>query len=148
MIAVDTNILVYAHDARDVRKQTIAAKLIEGLTEGVLLWQVACEFLAASRKLAPQGHSLADAKAALRDLQDAWIETSPAWSALDVAVELISSNSLSFWDGLLAAACEQAGVTLLYSEDLGGQPSLLGVEFINPFVEPLRRSGLRTQLPS
>jgi hypothetical protein len=40
MNAVDTNILVYANDPRDPRKQTIAGTLMEDLDDGVLLWQV------------------------------------------------------------------------------------------------------------
>ena len=37
MNAVDTNVLVYAHDERDVEKQVIAVSLIESLTDAVLL---------------------------------------------------------------------------------------------------------------
>jgi len=55
MIAVDTNVLIYACDQSDPRRQTIALDLIAASTDGVLLWQVACEFLAASRKLSKQG---------------------------------------------------------------------------------------------
>ena len=51
MNAVDTNVLIYAKDRRDPRKQAIAEALIRDLRDGMLLWQVACEFLAASRKL-------------------------------------------------------------------------------------------------
>ncbi|MEA2337506.1 MAG: hypothetical protein QOE82_1513 [Thermoanaerobaculia bacterium] len=51
MIAVDTNVLIYACDQSEPRRQTIALDLIAASTQGVLLWQVACEFLAASRKL-------------------------------------------------------------------------------------------------
>ena len=55
MIAVDTNILIYACDQADPRRQTIALDLITNSSDGVLLWQVACEFLSASRKLTKQG---------------------------------------------------------------------------------------------
>jgi len=48
MIAVDTNVLIYACDQSEPRRQTIALDLIAASTDGVLLWQVACEFLAAS----------------------------------------------------------------------------------------------------
>lgn len=48
MKAVDTNILIYINDARDPIKQSIAASLVASLTDGVLIWQVACEYLAAS----------------------------------------------------------------------------------------------------
>jgi predicted nucleic acid-binding protein len=55
MIAIDTNVLIYACDQSDERRQQIALDLIAAATDGVLLWQVACEFVAASRKLAKNG---------------------------------------------------------------------------------------------
>lgn len=38
MIALDTNILLYACDARDPKKQEAALRLIESTEDGVLLW--------------------------------------------------------------------------------------------------------------
>ena len=65
MTAVDTNILFYAHDPRDIRKRDIAVELIASLHDtGVLLWQVGCEYLAVSRKLETFGYSRAQATAA------------------------------------------------------------------------------------
>jgi len=55
MNAVDTNVLIYACDKREPIFQKRALELVNSLTEAVLLWQVACEFIAASRKLADQG---------------------------------------------------------------------------------------------
>jgi len=55
MNAIDTNVLVYACDKTDPFKQGKAIRLIGELTDAVLLWQVACEFVAASRKLSDQG---------------------------------------------------------------------------------------------
>ncbi len=69
MNAVDTNILIYVNDSRDPSKQAIAASLIAGFTDGVLIWQVACEYLAASRKLEPLGYDRAQAYQYIRDLQ-------------------------------------------------------------------------------
>lgn len=37
MRAVDTNVLIYAHDPRDAGKQDRAVSLIRSLTDGVLL---------------------------------------------------------------------------------------------------------------
>ena len=51
MNAVDTNVLIYSRDPRDPRKQEVANNLLASLTDVVLLWQVACEHLAASLKL-------------------------------------------------------------------------------------------------
>ena len=61
MIAVDTNVLIYACDQADPRRQQIALDLITNTSDGVLLWQVACEFLSASRKLSKQGFTPAHA---------------------------------------------------------------------------------------
>jgi predicted nucleic acid-binding protein len=68
MNAVDTNVLLYVHDPRDVTKQASAANLLQSLADGVLLWQVACEYLAASRKLVPFGYNLPQAYEDVRDL--------------------------------------------------------------------------------
>lgn len=61
MNAVDTNILLYVHDSTDPVKQAKAATLVAALTPAVLFWQVACEYVAASRKLAPLGFRQEDA---------------------------------------------------------------------------------------
>lgn len=50
MIALDTNILVYVYDHRLPAKQEQAMRLVAETSGGVLLWQVAVEFLSASRK--------------------------------------------------------------------------------------------------
>ncbi|HUE87257.1 MAG TPA: hypothetical protein VMO26_14370 [Vicinamibacterales bacterium] len=39
----------------------------------------------------------------------------------------------SFWDALILAACVEAGVEILYSEDLPGFDDLDGLRVINPF---------------
>ena len=67
MTAADTNILIYACDKSDPRRQQIALDLIATATDGVLLWQVACEFVAASRKLNDQGFTPTDAWDRLTD---------------------------------------------------------------------------------
>jgi predicted nucleic acid-binding protein len=61
MIALDTNVLIYACDKADPRRQQIALDLISNTLDAVILWQVACEFIAASRKLDQQGFNAADA---------------------------------------------------------------------------------------
>ena len=72
MIAVDTNVLIYAHDPRDGRKQSVALSILNSLTDDALLWQVACEFVASSRKLEPFGLPQTQARQEIRTLQRAW----------------------------------------------------------------------------
>jgi predicted nucleic acid-binding protein len=135
MNAVDTNILIYAHDPRDPQKQTKAVQLIASLTEGVLLWQVACEYVAASRKLAAYGLNPEKAFATIQSLQSVWKPISPAWAVLNKAEELLITHHLSFWDALIIAACIDSGVTQFYSEDMDSSSSArTGISIINPFI--------------
>ena len=58
MIALDTNVLIYACDKADPARQATALELISNAMDGVIPWQVACEFIAASRKLERQGFTV------------------------------------------------------------------------------------------
>lgn len=134
MNAVDTNVLIYAHDRRDPRKQALAVSLIQSQADGALLWQVACEYLSASRKLEAQGYSLEQAWQDIRDLRSVWATILPTWRVLDRAENLMASFSLSFWDALVLAACLEGGVDRLYTEDFDAYPRVDGLEVINPFA--------------
>mgnify|MGYP006445414527 CR=1 FL=1 len=133
MNAVDTNILIYVNDPRDLAKQRVAISLVSSLTEGVLLWQVACEYLAASRKLEPMGYDRAQAYQYIRDLQQVWYTALPTWTVIDRAEHLMSRFSLSYWDGMIIAACLEANVKKLYTEDFG-YSNIDSLEIVNPFL--------------
>jgi predicted nucleic acid-binding protein len=135
MNALDTNSWIYRHDTRDSVKQDVARRLIEEARPWVLPWQVGCEFLAAARKLEPQGLSKDDAWAALVDMQiiasaillpepQLWVD----------ARTLQERFLLSFWDALLVAACIRGGVRTLYTEDIGGPRTIEGLFLVNPFT--------------
>ena len=133
MNAVDTNILVYVHDNRDVTKQRVAAQLVETLEDGVLLWQVACEYLNVSRRMEVTGHGLPQAFRRIQYLRRMWYFIEPQEPVIDLAMELLDRYSLSFWDSLIAAACLNAGVERLYTEDFDAYPRIGDLEIVNPF---------------
>lgn len=132
MNAVDTNILIYINDPRNPDKQKIAASLVSNLTDGVLIWQVACEYLAASRKLEPLGYDRWQAYQYIRDLQQVWHTALPTWMAIDRAENLMNRYNLSHWDSMIVAACLEASVQTLYTEDFG-YSSIDGLDIVNPF---------------
>jgi predicted nucleic acid-binding protein len=96
MNAVDTNVLIYVHDPRDPGKQATAEALVASLIDGVLLWQVACEFIAASRKLGSYGFSREEAWLEIHRLQQIWTTKLPSWVVIQKAEDLQTSYSLSF----------------------------------------------------
>jgi predicted nucleic acid-binding protein len=135
MNAVDTNVLIYAHDPRDQKKQNQATALISSLSDGVLLWQVACEYVSASRKLAAFGLNPQRAFADLTRLQSVWIPSLPTWEVLDKAEAFMATGNLSYWDAMILAACAEADVRTLYSEDFDASMTpLTGIRVVNPFV--------------
>lgn len=136
MTAVDTNILIYAWDPGDPAKYSIANNLVNSIVDGVLVWQVAVEFLSASRKLASIGFDLSAAFAELRDMRTIWSTSMPSMNVLNRAEDLINRFSLSTWDALVIAASLEAGATRLYSEDFDAYTNIDGMEIVNPFATP------------
>jgi predicted nucleic acid-binding protein len=102
------------------------------MPDGGLLWQVACEFIAASRKLTDMGYTQAQAWGELEQLRRLWQVILPSEDVLLRAERLTASHNLSFWDSLLA--CIEGGITRLYTEDFDASLSkAIGIEIINPF---------------
>ncbi|WP_072620413.1 PIN domain-containing protein [Spirulina major] len=132
MNAVDTNILIYVHDPRDLAKQAIAASLVSSLTDGALIWQVACEYLAASRKLESLGYDRKKSYQYIRDLQQVWYTILPNWAVIDRAENLMSRFSLSHWDAMIIAACLDAKIETIYTEDFG-YSTIENLNIVNPF---------------
>jgi predicted nucleic acid-binding protein len=133
MIAVDTNVLIYACDRADPRRQQIALDLVSSVENGVLLWQVACEFISASRKLSKQGFTSTHAWNRLAEFRALLPLVLPSEAILGRAKELHLVRGAAFWDALILAACVDAGVETLYSEDLPGFDDFEGVRVVNPF---------------
>jgi predicted nucleic acid-binding protein len=133
MVALDTNILIYACDKADPSRQQVALDLVSNARDGILLWQVACEFVAASRKLKHQGFTTADAWNRVADYQAIFPLILPNARALERARVLHADNGWSFWDAMIVASCVECGVSRLYSEDLPGRAPPSPLEIVNPF---------------
>jgi predicted nucleic acid-binding protein len=134
MIALDTNVLIYCCDKRDPRRQQLALDLVAGTTDGVLLWQVACEFIAASRKLGAQGFTEAQAWQRLAEFLALFPLILPTAAVFERARALHLHQRWAFWDALLVGACLDSGVTRLYSEDLPGRTNVDSLEIASPFA--------------
>ncbi len=133
MIALDTNILIYACDRADSKRQQRAISLVSTATDAVLLWQVACEFVAASRKLDAQGFTPKDAWARLSEYLALFPLVLPTPIIFERARYMHTMDQWSFWDAMIVAACFECGVTTLYSEDLPGRIPTCALEIVNPF---------------
>ena len=134
MTAHDTNVLIYACDYSDPVRQQKALNLIESSTDGVLLWQVACEFVAASRKLKTQGFGTDQAWNRLAEFLDLFPLVLPTAATLSRAEALTRKHGVAFWDAMILGACLEAGVDTLYSEDVPGLTTIGSLRVSNPFI--------------
>ena len=133
MNAADSNVLVYACDRADARRREIALGVLEHIAE-VLIWQVACEFIAAARKLTVQGFTASLAWSYLDDLLKMTPIVLPTRAVLETARRMHVEQQWAFWDAMIVSACLEAGVTRLDSEDLPGRAPPSGLEIVNPFA--------------
>jgi predicted nucleic acid-binding protein len=135
MNAVDTNVLAYAVDADGKDKRVKALELLQTLkpTETVIPWQVACELGSVLTKFTLDGRSTGDPADVLAALTDRFTVVLPNEGLVARGLRLARQHQVSYWDALLLAACVDAGVTRIYSEDMQGKPVIEGVSITNPF---------------
>jgi predicted nucleic acid-binding protein len=135
---IDTNVIVYANDRRDPRKQDIALNVISTAMRqrsGVISVQVLQEYAnTALAKLRQQSATVLRQLALLESLSI----VSPDAKMVRRSAELQALFQISFWDASILAAAETAGCRRVLSEDLtdGGINGSLRV--CNPFAESSR----------
>lgn len=139
MNAVDTNILVYVIDQDEPVKRAKAVGLLDNLVqedvETVLLWQVATEFVSCLRRWEREERiGRQETLGNLERLHSIFRCVLPTQAVLWKSLDLSSRYSLSHWDSMLAAACIEAGVHTLYSEDLASGTQYDSVTVVNPFA--------------
>lgn len=144
LVFVDTNILAYARDPRDPRKQAIAMdwlRLLANQRTGRLSWQVLIEFYAVAthpRKLAMVETA---AQADILALE-AWNPVRPDAELLQRAWGVQSRYGFSWWDAMVVAAALHAGCSTLLSEDLQHEQRVEGtLTIIDPFAANAPRPG-------
>ena len=133
-IFVDTNVLIYALDKADLRKQQAARVWRAELWKsgcGRISYQVLQEFYVKVTQKWPGARK--QARAEVRDLL--------AWQPIPVDAALLEHGwriqdryRLSYLDALVVAAARAASCRYLLTEDLQADQDLDGVVVVNPFL--------------
>jgi predicted nucleic acid-binding protein len=136
---VDTNILVYRFDQRDLAKRQTAENLLrEGIrTDSIRIpHQAVVEFVAACTRSLPGGPLLqpADARREAEELLSIFTVLYPNESVVRTALRGAAAYQLSWFDAHLWAYAEHYGMAELYSEDFEHDRLYGSVRVINPFV--------------
>jgi predicted nucleic acid-binding protein len=132
---LDTNILVYALDVADARKQRIAQPLLSKAIVG--------EFATSTQVLAELANTLfqkyqsmfsAQAVLAILDSLKPIPLIKPDAEIVSRAVEARAQYGIHFHDGMIVAAAERAGAERIFSEDLNAGQKYFGATVTNPFL--------------
>jgi len=137
---VDTNILVYRYDARDLRKQRIAAEFLErGIVEQslCLAYQTIVEFYEAVTRGGRNRVPFLDIASATRETEELFVAFEVLYPTEDViraALRATVFYQLPWYDALMWAYAEINGLTEIISENFQ-QGRLYGrVRIVNPFL--------------
>ncbi|MGH9316597.1 MAG: PIN domain-containing protein [Thermoanaerobaculia bacterium] len=138
---VDTNVLVYRHDPRYLRKQRRANELLRrGLAAGSLRLphQAILEFVAVvSRPIRGRGPLLsrADAHREAEELLGQFPVLYPNEALVRTALRGAAAYGLNWFDAHLWAYADHYGLEELFSEDFEHGRRYGTVRIINPFLE-------------
>jgi predicted nucleic acid-binding protein len=120
-VFLDTNIFVYANDHTAPRKQSIALDLIRDATiesTGVISYQVVKEFFNVVLVKSPCKMPHDDAQLYLEIVFRPLLAVPSSLALISDAIHIQGRYRLSWYDSLIVSAAQDAGCTLLYSEDL------------------------------
>jgi predicted nucleic acid-binding protein len=138
---LDANILIYAYDPIDARKQKVSRDLLRKALAGGTVWsaQVLAEFAATLlHKMIPPANP-EHVKAVLNTLAPVPVVRQDE-QLVRRAVEAHAAYGIHFWDGMIVAAAERAACGRILSEDFNPGQTYFGVIVENPFRSPYTRA--------
>ena len=136
---IDTNLLVYRHDGRFPKKQTLATDLLRRgvIADSIRLpHQAIVEFVSAATRTF-HGHTILDRDAALREAEEFLTYFKvlyPTEALIRTALLGYAAYQLSWFDAHLWAYAEHYGMTEILTEDLQHDRYYGTVRVVNPFL--------------
>jgi predicted nucleic acid-binding protein len=132
---LDTNILLYFISLKPIeRSKRLTAEEILKRTDLALSVQVLQEFYVQATRT---GRIDAVTHRDAVDLMMSWLR----FRVVDLdqtivfrALEIKAAHKLSYWDGAIIAAAENAGCKTLLTEDLNHGQTIADVKIVNPFL--------------
>ena len=133
---LDTNILVYVHDASEPEKQTRSQELIFQAIrtgQGAISPQVLSEFfVTVTRKIqTPVSIKIARREIALLG---SICSVDLDFTLILRAVDLKERWQVSYWDAMILAAAERGNCSVVYSEDLSNGQVYGALRVENPYL--------------
>lgn len=135
-IALDTNILAYAEGIGDSTRQQASLELVRALPPSSVIIPSQCLGELFRVLTGKARHDAAAARAAILEWADAYEIADSTWTALQSAMDAVTSHSLQIWDALILAVAAEQRCRLLLSEDMQHEFTWHGVTVLSPYREP------------
>ncbi len=136
---VDTNVLVYRSDPRDLRKQRIATEILhQGIASQTIriAYQAISEFYASVTRRGRSGTPLLDVAAATRETEEMLLHFDvlyPTEEIIRAAMRATAVYQLPWYDAQMWAYADVNGLTEILSEDFQHGRLYGRVRIVNPF---------------
>ena len=133
-IFIDTNIIIYANDKRDMARQKKAIDIIKSLMKnrnGTISTQVLQEYAFVALNKLKQSQDIV-----LRQLKllESFEVINQSADQIRRAVEIKHLYNIGFWDACIISNAEYAHCIEIYSEDLNTGQFYSGIQINNPLL--------------
>ena len=140
LFLIDTNILIYAFDTADPRKQKIAKELLELSWKKKITYTISAQnlaefFVVVTQKI-PGKIPLDQAAQIIQDIHSFshWKVLHYDSDTIQKAVDLYKKTKKHFWDAVIVATMKQHGISKIYTENKKDFEAFEEIHSINPFV--------------
>ena len=137
---IDSNILVYAYDRTDTKKNALAVKILDQCWKRETVYAISvqnlAEFFVIITKKVPSPLPVEKAEEIISDICSfsGWRILSYNPETLILAIQLYQKHKKHFWDAILVATMLQSGITQIYSENESDLKVFDKVVVKNPFL--------------
>ena len=133
-VFIDSNILAYVVDKRDVKKHNIAAQILDDALDGITDCRLSTQTLSEFANVALKKLGLGE------DVVREYVEVFKSLHAIsqdpeivERALEIKARYDLQFYDSMIVAAAERTGCNEILSEDFNDGQAYCGIVVRNPF---------------
>lgn len=135
-VLIDTNVLVYQHDPRDLAKQRKADDIVRQLLaseHAALSVQCLSEFYNTATRRLPEPLDPETALAQVARLVQLCVVIDMTAGVVLEGCRGSAAHGMSLWDALIWSAAKMSGIPYVLTEDAEHGRFLEGVTYLNPF---------------
>lgn len=137
-VLVDTNVLVYAYDRSEPKRQRQALRVLDQLAvsgAGVISTQILAEFFVVVTRKLTIPLSIDAAHDSIKNYLRSWTVIAVTGIIVLEAARGVREHQFSFWDAQVWAAARLNQIPIIFSENFSSGAVIEGIKFVDPFSD-------------